>query len=89
MTRTTAYPGAVYDNRPTSAYSELEQHQTPAFHVRHADHVTFRDTRVAWGGKRPDYFTHALEAEAVSELEITRFTGEAAHPERDQAILIR
>jgi hypothetical protein len=44
---------------------------------------------MSWGGNRPDYFTHALEAEKVSALALTRFSGEAAHPERDEAVVIR
>ncbi|MDP9171237.1 MAG: glycosyl hydrolase family 28 protein [Acidobacteriota bacterium] len=89
MTRTTAYPGGVYDNRPTVAYPDLEPHRTPAINIRHADNVTIRDTHVVWGVNPPEYFTHAIEAESVSNLALTRFTGEAAHPDRDQAILIR
>ena len=87
--RWTAYPGGAYDNRPTSAYPGLEPHQTPGIHIRHADHVTLKDCKVAWGANRPDYFTHALEAEHTSDLGISGFTGEAAHPARDPAILIR
>jgi hypothetical protein len=87
--RWTEYPGAVFDNRPTAAYPDIEKHNTPGFHIRNADNVTLKDCKVAWGANRPDYFTHALEAESVSNLALTRFTGEAAHPERDQAILVR
>lgn len=89
MTRSTPYPGAVYDNRPTVAYPDLEPHQTPAFNIRHASNITVRDTRVGWGVNPPEYFTHALEAESVTNLALTRFTGDAAHPDRDPAILIR
>jgi hypothetical protein len=49
--------------------------------------VTIRDTKVSWGN-RPDYFTNALEAERAANLAITRLSGDAAHSERDQAILI-
>lgn len=89
MDRWTSYPGPVFDNRPTTAYEGVETHKTPAIHVRYADGVTVRDCRVAWGKGAPDYFTHALEAEHVSDLAITRLTGDAAHPQRDQAIVIR
>lgn len=88
LDRWTDYPGPVFDNRPTTASEPLEPHRTPAIHVRCADNVTVRDSKVSWGKNRPDYFTHALEAEQAANLAITRFTGEAAHPERDQAILI-
>jgi hypothetical protein len=87
--RWTAYPGGVYDNRPTSAYPDLEQHRTPGIHIRYADHVTLKDCKVAWGANRPEYFSNVLEAEQVSDLGISGLAGEAAHPERDQAIWIR
>ena len=88
LDRWTGYPGRVFDNRPTAAVQSLETHATPAIHIRCADDVTIRDCNVAWGKNRPDYFTHALEAERASNLSITRLSGDAAHPERDQAILI-
>jgi polygalacturonase len=86
--RWTRYPGAVFDNRPTTAYPDIEQHRTPAFSIRHADSIVLKDCKVAWGENLPDYFTHALEAENVSRLALTRFSGEAAHPGRDEAIVI-
>jgi hypothetical protein len=36
-----------------------------------------------------DYFTNALESEEVTSLSLTGFSGEAAHPERDPAVIIR
>lgn len=89
LDRWTKYPGGVWDNRPTTAYAELEEHATPAIHVRFADQVTLKRCRVAWGDNPPDYFTHALEAHDVSELTWPEFRGEAAHPERDPAIAVR
>ena len=89
MDRWSSYPGAVFDNRPTSAYADLEKHATPAISLRDADGVTVRDSAIEWGKDRPDYFTHALEAERVTNLALTRFTGDAAHPERDAAVLVR
>jgi polygalacturonase len=89
MDRWTRYPGPVFDNRPTTAYEAVETHRTPAIHVRYADGVAVRDCKVGRGKNPPDYFTHALEAEHVSDLSITRLAGDAAHPQRDQAIVIR
>jgi polygalacturonase len=71
-----------------TAYPGLEPHQTPGFSIRHADGVTLKDCKLTWGKNCPDYFTHALEAEDVSGLALTRFTGEAAHPDRDEAIVV-
>jgi len=88
MDRWTAYPGPVFDNRPTSSTDPLEHHRTPAIHIRCADGVAVRDCKVSWGANRPEYFTHALEAEQTANLAITRLTGDAAHPERDPAIFI-
>ncbi|MGA2061859.1 MAG: glycosyl hydrolase family 28 protein [Thermoguttaceae bacterium] len=88
LDRWTSYPGGLFDNRPTKVFAEIEAHGTPGFFIRHADNVVLKKCSVAWGNKRPDYFTSALEARNVSKLGITQFTGEAAHPDRDAAILI-
>ena len=89
LDRWTRYPGGVWDNRPTTAYPGLEPHGTPGIHVRHADNVSLRRCRIGWGSNRPDYFTHALEAHDVTGLTYPDFTGEAAHPGRDAAIMVR
>jgi polygalacturonase len=87
--RWTKYRGGLFDNRPTTAYPDIELHGTPGFSIRHADNVVLENCRVNWGNNRPDYFTHALEAEDVTGLKLEGFKGEAAHPERDEAIAIR
>jgi hypothetical protein len=51
--------------------------------------VLLKNCQIAWGDNRPEYYTHALEAENVTALALTRFTGDAAHPDRDEAIVIR
>jgi hypothetical protein len=89
LDRWTKYRGGLFDNRPTTAQAGIEPHGNPGFSIRHADNVTLTRCSVAWGTNRPEYFTHALEAEQVSGLALTQFAGEAAHPERDPAILIR
>jgi polygalacturonase len=89
LDRWTKYRGGVWDNRPTSVYPPIEEHATPAFHVRHADDVELRNCRVAWGENRPEYFTHALEAHDVTGLTYPDFVGKAAHPARDAAIVVR
>ncbi len=87
LDRWTKYPGGVFDNRPTTAYPGIEPHGNPGFSIRHADNVVLRNCRVAWSKNRADYFTHALETEDVTGLKLTGFKGEAAHPERDKAIV--
>jgi hypothetical protein len=87
--RWTKYPGEVYDNRPTTAHPDLERHKTPGISVRYAENVTLKDCKVVWTQNPPATFTHALEAENTTGLAITRFSGEAAHRDRDPDILIR
>jgi hypothetical protein len=89
LDRWTEYPGGLFDDRPTAAYPDIEPHGNPGFSIRHADHVVLKHCSIKWGDKRPDYFTHALEAEAVTGLELTGFAGEAAHPERDADVVVR
>jgi len=88
LDRWTPYPGGMFDNRPTTAGPALEPHRTPAFSIRQADKVILDRCRASWGGLAPDYFTHALEAEDVTSLAVRRFTGAAAHPGRDEAVVI-
>lgn len=89
LDRWTRYPGGVFDNRPTQGrYPEIESHGTPGFHIRSTDNVVLKRCRVAWGENRPEYFTHALETDDVTGLEISGFQGEAAHPERDSGMVI-
>jgi hypothetical protein len=89
LDRWTQYAGGLFDNRPTTAYPGIEPHGNPGFSIRYADNVVVKHSSVKWGDKRPDYFTHALEAEAVTGLELTAFAGEAAHPERDADVVVR
>jgi hypothetical protein len=82
--------GGVWDNRPTaSAYSPIEEHGTIGIAVRFADDIALRRCRIAWGAHRPDYFTHALEAEDVKGLTYPGFVGESAHPGRESAVSVR
>ena len=61
----------MFDDRPTTAYPDIEPHGIPGLSIRYADNVVLSDCSVKWGDKQPDYFTHALEAEAVTGLELT------------------
>ena len=89
LDRWTKYPGGVWDNRPTTAMAALEPHGTPGFSVRHADRVSFQNCRLGWEKNRPADFTHALEVEDATEVDHAGLQGEAAHPERDQAVAVR
>jgi hypothetical protein len=88
LDRWTKYDGGIFDNRPADVAMAIENHGNPGFHIRHADDVTLLDCAVTWGVNRPDYFTYAVEGEDVTNLRIENFKGEAAHPERDKAMVI-
>ena len=85
--RWTQYPGAVYDNRPTTAIPDIEKHNTPGICIRNADNVELTNCSVTWGKNCPDYFTYAVETQAVSGVKMTNFSGKAAHPDRDPAVM--
>lgn len=88
LDRWTSYRGGLFDNRPTKVVTDVQPHGNPGFVISDAEGVTLKHCRVRWGRNRPDYFTYALEAERVSNLQLTDFVGTAAHPDHDEAILI-
>jgi hypothetical protein len=93
LSRWTKYPGGLFDNRPTKVSEPIEMHNTPGFSLRDAANITLKNCAVHWDSSAPDhyipdYFSNALEAENTRPLALTNFKGEAAHPTRDQAILI-
>ena len=88
LDRWTSYPGGLFDNRPTKVFPEIPEHGNPGILISQADNVTLKHCSIRWGSHRPDYFTHALEADNVTDLQLTDFTGSAAHPERNEAITI-
>jgi hypothetical protein len=87
LDRWTKYNGGVFDNRPTRSQQELVPHGTPGYFIEHADNITLDGCSVAWGANKPDHFTHALETRDVTALHTPGFTGEAAFPQRDPAIV--
>lgn len=89
IARSTAYPGGVFDNRPTMMVEQIERRGTPGISVRHADRVTLRQVQIAWGPNPPEYFTHLLEAEDAPHLDHAGLSGRSAHPERLPARVIR
>lgn len=88
LNRWTEYPGNLFDNRPTKAYEDIEPHDNPGIYICFSDQVILKNCSVNWGDNIPDYFTNAIEAHDVTDLKIVGFKGEAAHPERDQAIVV-
>jgi polygalacturonase len=89
LDRWTKYRGGLFDNRPTTALPAIEQHDNPGFSIRHAENVTLKDCRVAWGNHCPDYLTNAIEAEDVRGLKLEKLIGGSAHPGRYQAVSIK
>jgi hypothetical protein len=55
---------------------------------RFSDQVMLKDCSVSWGKNIPDYFTNAIQAHDVHDLEIEGFKGEGAHPGRDKPIVL-
>ncbi len=88
MERWTQYTGGVWDNRPEPG-SGIEPHPTPAFGLRHARDIRITGCSVKWGREAPSYFSYALEAQQVIRLALTRFSGTAAHPDRDPDLMIQ
>jgi polygalacturonase len=87
LERWTKYAGGRYDNRPTKVLDPVEKHATPGFNIRYADGVVFKKCTLHWGKSTPEYFTHALETDHVTGLELWDFKGVAAHPDRFQDVL--
>ena len=89
LDRTTQFKGGLFDNRPTKAIDAIEPHDTPGFSIEHADHVTLRNCKVAWGAHPPDAFTYAVEAVDAPGLKIEGLTGTSAHASLGKAVSIR
>ncbi len=79
MGRWTKYKGGLWDNRPTTTQADIEVHGNPGYSIRHADRVKLVNCGVKWEAAPPEYFTSALEADRVTGLEMTAFSGTAAH----------
>jgi hypothetical protein len=86
--RTTQFPGALFDNRPTTAQAAIEPHDTPGFSVEHADNVTLRNCAIAWGANPPDSFSYAVEAKHTTGLKVEGLTGGPAHTSLGKAVSI-
>ena len=88
LDRTTKFPGALFDNRPTTAMPAIEPHDTPGFSIEQADNVTLRNCKVSWGANVPNYFSYAVEAKGDTALKIEGLTGTPAHPSLGKAVSI-
>jgi polygalacturonase len=75
--KTTAYPGGVYDLRPSDTVGLLST-GTCGIHIRDAASIAIRNSSVRWGEHRAPQFSSALHAEAVNGLTLEGFSGEGA-----------
>jgi hypothetical protein len=78
LDRWTGYKGGIYDNRPTTAMTALEPHETAGFSIQDADDVTLRDCKLRWGKNPPDYFGEAVQSKDCTGLKVERFDGKGA-----------
>ena len=91
--RTSKWRGGWHDRRPIRGgeFIGLSEHPTSGVHIEGASGVLLGGVRVTWGGDggdRPDYFSHALHARDSPGLNAAGLTGDAAHPERDEAVRV-
>ena len=89
LNKSTKYKGGLFDNRPTKTYTDIEPHDNPGIYIHFADNIILNNCSVNWGENRPDFYTHAVEADNVTGLELTKFTGEAARPDKYKAIVTK
>ena len=87
LNKNTKYQGGLFDNRPTKAYTGIEQHDNPGIYISFADNVNLNNCGVNWGKNLPDYYTYALETNNVTGVKLKKFTGKAAHPDKYKAVL--
>ncbi|MFR9727372.1 glycoside hydrolase family 28 protein [Streptomyces sp. MS19] len=82
--RWSRWPGGHADLRPRRA-ENFPGLPTDGFHLENVHDVTLRDCEVVWTA-RPDDGRHALYAEKCTGLVNRDFRGEAAHPDRFDAV---
>jgi len=79
------WPGGRQDIRPCPGEGLLD-HPTSGFYIENAQNVTLRNCEVVWGKNLPEYFRHALDYRNVDNLTLENFKGQAAFPEKCEAI---
>jgi hypothetical protein len=86
LEKTSKWPGGRYDSRPGVEGAVFES-PTAGIRCRNAGRVTVRDCEVRWKGNVEEYFGSAIDARGVAELELDNFRGDAAHPDRNEAVV--
>ncbi|MCG5217861.1 glycosyl hydrolase family 28 protein [Streptosporangium sp. KLBMP 9127] len=85
LDRWSRWPGGEYDRRPFESGTGIYAHPTSGIHIDTASDVTIRDCEIVWA-TRAGNFSHAVEAISVDGLVIEGLRGEAAHPEKYEAV---
>ncbi len=85
INKTTSLPGGIYDRRPCEP-DGFVQGSTAGFYMDAAENITLRNCSVQWGAVKPAYYSYAIESNAVKNLIIETFNGQAAFPEKYPAI---
>lgn len=85
INKTTQYEGGLYDCRPCKGEGMISGN-TYGFFFQKARNVFVSNCFVNWGDSKPEYFGNALRSLGVERLTIENFEGNAAFPERDNAI---
>ena len=86
-------PGGRQDVRPIPGEKDglaegVYDYPTAGFYLKNAKDVVLRNCEVVWGERRPEYYRYALESHNVENLNLENFKGEAAHPDKSEAIFI-
>ncbi|MBS1511308.1 MAG: glycoside hydrolase family 28 protein [Bacteroidetes bacterium] len=85
INKTTTLQGGIYDRRPCKVEGFVTG-STSGFYFDSAENIMVRNCSVQWGADKANYFAHALESMNVSNLKIQNLDGDAAFPERMQAV---
>jgi hypothetical protein len=86
LNKSTKYLGGLFDNRPTKMYAGIDQHDNPGIYICFADKITLNKCSVSWGENKPDYYTYAIETDNATGVELIKFKGKSAHPEKYEAV---
>jgi hypothetical protein len=86
INKSTNIIGGIYDRRPAKVDGLLSA-GTSGFYLDAATGITIRNSSVNWGDNRPAYFKHVLESHGVNNLKTINLDGEAAFPDKTQAVI--
>lgn len=82
----TKWQGGIYDIRPCAGEGIIHE-ENAGIYLAFAKDVTLRHVKVIWGKNPPEYFGPALKANYVSNLQIEKFKGKAAHPGKKDILI--